>query len=196
MEEQAIKENRETQETTQQEHGVKLVPVRNSLSSGTRIVARGENGRFARSRKKLEQDLKITERVENDLKALITRPATDAEGKPILDTNGKPVPLHVAVAEKLLTMMLELKDEKAIGAAGKTLESILTRAIGKPSDSAVTRDALQHSGVRVVVIEAPKGLPVEEDKPKEILIAPSWVQTNPAKNADDVNPEELGSEEN
>ena len=196
MEEQAIKENRETQETTQQEHGVKLVPVRNSLSSGTRIVARGENGRFARSRKKLEQDLKITERVENDLKALITRPASDAEGKPILDTNGKPVPLHVAVAEKLLTMMLELKDEKAIGAAGKTLESILTRAIGKPSDSAVTRDALQHSGVRVVVIEAPKGLPVEEDKPKEILIAPSWVQTNPAKNADDVNPEELGSEEN
>ena len=104
------------------------------------------------------------------------------------------MPLHVAVAEKLLNMMLTLKDEKAIGAAGKTLESILTRAIGKPSDSAVTRDALQHSGVRVVVLQAPAGLPVTEEEVRKPLLKPVWakaevVSENPAQNSDKVTEE-------
>lgn len=188
-------EIKQTQESIQQEPEGKIEMVRKSIGSGQREIVRATSGRFARSRKKLDRDLQVTEKIENELKALVTRPATDSEGKPIVDKNGKPVPLHIAVAEKLLNMMLELKDEKAIGAAGKTLESILTRAIGKPSDSAVTRDALQHSGIRVVVIPAIPGLPHEEEKPMEALKPPpEWlnaetVSVNEPTNRDVIDPE-------
>lgn len=186
MSEIVAKEIKEgTQESQSPAEGVQLVPVRNSLSSGTRLVARGENGRFARSKKRLEKELRTVEKVEDDLKALVTRPATDAEGKPILDKGGKPVPLHVAVAEKLLNMMLNLSEEKAIGAAGKTLESILTRALGKPSDSPVTRDALTNRGITVVLVPTPEGLPVvKEEATQKAPLVPSWIRTNPATNKD------------
>ena len=185
---------KEEQGQTQQADQKSIVPavVRNSTSSGTRVLARDtSSGRFARSRKKLDEDLKTTERIERDLRTLVTRPATDAEGKPIVDKDGKPVPTHIAVAEHLLKMMLELKDEKAIGAAGKTLESILTRAIGKPSDSAVTRDALQHSGVRVAVLQVPEGLPESKEEKRKPLPAPAFakaevVSENPAQNSDQI----------
>lgn len=185
----------ETQQQAQGEPEGKIEIVKNSWGSGQREIVRAASGKFTARRKKLERDLQVTEKIENDLKALVTRPAVDSEGKPILDKNNKPVPLHIAVAERLLKMMLELKDEKAIGAAGKTLESILTRAIGKPSDSAVTRDALQHSGIRVVVIPAIPGLPHEEEKPVETLKPPpEWlnaetVSVNEPTNRDVIDPE-------
>jgi hypothetical protein len=181
-----------TQDTTQQKPEVKLVPVRNSLSSGTRIVARGGNGRFAKARRKLDNDLKTTERVERDIRALLIGPAKDEEGNVIKDANGKPVPLHIKVAEHLLSVALKLDDPKALGGAAKMLESIMARGLGKVSDSAVTRDALQNSRVRVVILTPPAGLPVvHEDKPKELLKSPSWakaevVKENEATNVDKI----------
>jgi hypothetical protein len=189
-----VQTQEQPEQTPEQESNVKIVPVRNSLASGTRMVARGENGRFARSRARLDKELRVTEKVEDDLRALLTKPATDAEGKPKVDAKGKTIPLHIAVAEHLLNMALTLKDEKAIGAAGKTLESIMTRGLGKPSDSAVTREALKTQGISVIVIPVPDNLmhpePVQE-KPREVLKPPSWakaevVSTNPKKNSDTI----------
>ena len=194
MSEAVVKEEMQEQTQSPAEDSVKMVAVRNSLSSGTRTVARGENGRFARSRARLDKELKLTERVEDDIRSLLTKPAIDDEGKPLLDEKGNKIPLHIAVAKHLLSVAMKLDDPKALGGAAKMLETVMTRGLGKPTDSAVTRDALVHSGVRVVVIPVPDNLmhpePIEE-KPKEQLKPPSWteaevVSTNPRKNSDTI----------
>jgi hypothetical protein len=87
-------------------------------------------------------------------------------------------------------MALTLDEPKAIGAAGKTLESIMTRAMGKPSDSAVTREALKTNGITIVVIPSPEGvatMPEKQEPPKAPSFAKAEVMsTNPPTNSDSV----------
>lgn len=157
--------------------------VKNSLSEGVHTAIRGADGKFKKSRNKIEAEVRETEKIQRDLKALLARPAKNEKGEAILGHDGKPIAVHLAAAQRLLEMVANLKDERAIGSAAKALESIMTRAFGPPPDNAQTRESLLYGGIRVVVLTqpdvhvvTPEEEKAEEERKKQLAQGPSWVR--------------------
>jgi len=176
------------QETTQEQNSIIPAVVRNSTSSGKRTIMRDTaSGRFAKTRSKLDNQLKGSEKLEREIQNILDSPALDAEGKPLVDPKTKKaIPLHQAVERNLLQLCATSSDPKILSGASKLLDVLYTRAHGRAKDSPTNRDALSRSAVQVVVITNPD-LPVAEEETKEPLSAPSWVVTeNPAQNLDRI----------
>jgi hypothetical protein len=178
MEETKTVEPQTTQEKTQQEQPkTRADLVRNSISIGKREVTRDiASGRFAKSAKKREQDLVKSERSQDRLRDLLSKPR-----------QGKKKPLEIELAEKLADNILTSTNEDLSGAA-KAYEILQTRAWGRPAPSEQEKDALTRAGVRVVVLQAPD-LPVVVEEERKPLLKPLWakaevVSENPPKHRD------------
>jgi hypothetical protein len=155
----------------------------------TREIVRGIGGKFVANRKRLEVDVKSSDRVEKELREVINRPATDSEGNPILDPKTKkPLSMQAAAAAKLLQMVINLKEERALSGASHALATILERSVGKVKSNPSERSDSKSNEIRVIVIPAPEGLATMEKVP-ELKKQPSWlkaelVSENPKKNLD------------
>lgn len=145
--------------------------IRASSGNGVREVTKDANGRFAKKQRGMPETREVTRIIRNILNA----PVADKETG-LVDRKGK------KAIEKMVLNLVEIatyngKDAKAMLAAVQAFEALMLRAHGKPKVNEEEAEAMQLSGVKYVVIQAPE-LPnaevVEADKIKPPT-APSFL---------------------
>jgi hypothetical protein len=113
-------------------------------------------------------------------------PVSPKYGKPLLDSKGQKISLHVAVEQNLLELCRTSKDPKILSGAAKLLDILFTRAHGRAKDSPVNRDALVQSEITTVFVAFPAGVPKAEEKSVIKPVAPSWVVSTDKSQGKDV----------
>ena len=157
------------------------VPVLMKTRHGTYVERlRDEKGRIVKNPKRIPDAREVT----SFMRTFLNSRVANADGK-ITSGSKKRV-------EKMFNRIWEIAtdpnpDPKSKMAAVKAFEAITLRAYGRPSISDEDKDALQRSGVRIVVINAPEGLPLTEERPKEPrkpdFLEGEVVYTNPPKDS-------------
>lgn len=132
---------------------------------GLREVLKGPDGKFAKKQRGMPETREVTRLIRNILNA----PVADEDGK--LDRKGKK-----AIA-KMVENMIAIatyagKDAKAMMAAVQAFEALMLRAHGKPKANEEEAEAMQLSGVKYVVIQAPE-LPNPEVVDADALKTPT-----------------------
>jgi hypothetical protein len=137
---------------------------------GLREVLKGPDGKFAKKQRGMPETREVTRLMRNILNA----PVADKDGK--LDRKGKKN--ITAMVENIIKIATyDGHDAKAMMAAVQAFEALMLRAHGKPKANEEEAEAMQLSGVKYVVIQAPE-LPnaevVDADKIKPPT-APSFL---------------------
>jgi hypothetical protein len=146
---------------------VTSITVRNRDGS-FRTMNKDEKGHFIKKARPLPSALEVTRTMR---KFLEKTPAGQTESRILRITE------NIAdIADcRELDPKTGLRDPKMAMASVKAFEALWLRAYGKPSLSDDEKDALKHSGVKIVIVEAPTCLPAAEE-PKEEKKQPSFAE--------------------
>jgi hypothetical protein len=118
-------------------------------AGGLREVLKGPDGKFVKKQRGMPETREVTRLIRNILNA----PVANEDGK--IDRKGKKaITLMVENIIKIATY--DGSDSKAMMAAVQAFEALMLRAHGKPKANEEEAEALQLSGVKYVVIQAPE----------------------------------------
>lgn len=122
-------------------------------AGGLREILKGPDGKFAKKQRGMPETREVTKLIRNILNAPVA-----IDGKP--DRKGKKA-ITLMVENLIQIATYDGKDSKAMMAAVQAFEALMLRAHGKPKANEEEAEAMQLSGVKYVVIQAPE-LPNKE----------------------------------
>ena len=127
--------------------GTTAIIVR-SNSGGYRELLKDENGRFAKKKRGMPETREVTRIIRNILHAPVA-----IDGK--IDRKGKKA-IQAMVENLIHIATYDGSDAKGMMAAVQAFEALMLRAHGKPKANEEELEAMQLSGVKYVVIQAPE----------------------------------------